>query len=86
MGATHLELEEELVALLHQSSRTAEQAARELIVMELYRRAAVSSGKAAELLGISRLAFIHRAGQVGVAFFDMTKDEWAAERDRSEQL
>ncbi len=46
-----------------------------MIVLEVYRRGSISSGKAAELLGTSRLAFIQHASSL-----EMTEDEWAAEK------
>src|SRR5205814_8164792 len=41
-------------------------------------RSLVSSGKAAELLGISRLEFIQRTSDVGIPYFRFTEDEWQA--------
>lgn len=52
-----LELDEGLAAFLNQGPRSVEAAAREIIVFEFFRRGAVSSGKAAELLGMSRVDF-----------------------------
>jgi predicted HTH domain antitoxin len=52
MSTVSLELEADLVALLHQSNQSVQRAGRECIVLELYRRGTISSGKAAELLGI----------------------------------
>jgi predicted nucleic acid-binding protein len=43
--------------LLEELHRPVKQAARELIVLELYRQGEVSSGKAAELLGLGREQF-----------------------------
>jgi len=86
MNTVKLELEEELVALLHQLNLPVERAARELIVLELYRRGTISSGKAAELLNMSRVQFIQHAASVGIPYFEMTEDEWQAERNRSEEL
>jgi len=51
----------------------------ELMVLELYRRRQISSGKAAELLGMDRVAFIQYASRLGVAFFDMGEQELATE-------
>jgi len=59
--------------------------AREMIVFELYRRGLVSSGKAAELLRISRLEFIRRASDLGIPYFRFTEDEWEAEIAESKQ-
>lgn len=53
--------------------------AEELMVLEIYRRRQISSGKAAELLGMDRVAFIQYASRLGVAFFDMSEQELAAE-------
>lgn len=80
MASVTIELEEQLVALLHQTNQPLPQAAREMIVLELYRRGSISSGKAAELLGLKRLEFIQHASHLGLPFFDMTPDEWAAEK------
>ena len=86
MSTVTIDLEDELVAVLHQSNRPLDQAARELMVLELYRRGTLSSGKAAELLGMSRWQFVHVASHLGISFFDMSKDEWEAERQRSQGL
>jgi Uncharacterized small protein len=86
MSTVRLELEEELVALLHQLNQPVERAARELIVLELYRRGIISSGKAAQLLDMSRLEFIHLASHLGIPYFMLTKDEWETERDKSKTL
>ncbi len=39
----------------------------------------ISSGKAAELLGMERIAFIRYASRLGLPYFDMTESEWEAE-------
>ena len=56
------------------------------MVLELYRRGAVSSGKAAELLAMERFEFVRYASRLGVAFFDMTEDEWEKEAGLAETL
>jgi predicted HTH domain antitoxin len=84
MSTIRLELEEELVALLHQLNQPIERAARELIVLELYRRGTISSGKAAQLLSMSRLEFIHYASHLGIPYFALTEDEWETERDKAD--
>lgn len=57
-----------------------------MIVLELYRRGTISSGKAAELLGMQRIDFIKHASRLGIPYIDMTEDEWAAEKAASESL
>ncbi len=44
-------------------------------VLSLYRQDRISSGKAAQLLGISRLAFIHLLDSEGIAYLDYTPEE-----------
>jgi predicted HTH domain antitoxin len=85
MASTNLDLGEELGALLANLGQPVEQAAREMIVFELYRRSVISSGKAAGLLGISRLDFIQRASELGIPYFRFTEDEWQAEVSESKR-
>jgi len=86
MPAVKIELPEDLVALLHQFNQPVQRSAHELIVLELYRRGLISSGKAAELLGMDRWEMIHYASRLGLPYFALAEDEWAAERARSEAL
>ena len=86
MSSVRIEIDEALAALLHQTNQPVQAAAREMIVLELYRRGAISSGKAAELLGTSRFAFIQHASKLGIPYLEMTDDEWAAEKAASESL
>lgn len=48
---------------------------KELAVLELYRRKEISSGKAAELLGMGRFEFVKYASRLGIPYFDMTEEE-----------
>jgi len=80
VGTVKIEIEEPLAALLHQNNQEVQAVGREMIVLELYRRGTISSGKAAELLGTSRLDFIQHASRLGIPFFEMTADEWQAEK------
>ena len=75
----NLNLDDELVALLRRQDASIEDAARELMVMELYRRGAVSRGKAAELLGLPLVAFLQHANELGIPYFNYTDEEFAAE-------
>ena len=86
MSSVTLELDEELVAVLREQDQPVERAARELIVLELYRRGAMSGGKAARLLGMPRLDFIRHASGLGIPYFQMSEDEWEAELRRIEAV
>jgi predicted HTH domain antitoxin len=48
--------------------------------MGLFRRGRVSIGKACELLSLDRVAFARRAAELDIPYFQMTKDDWAAEK------
>ncbi|HSY48947.1 MAG TPA: UPF0175 family protein [Thermoanaerobaculia bacterium] len=50
MSTVTIDLDEGLATLLHQTNQPVQLAASEMIVLELYRRGAISSGKAGELL------------------------------------
>lgn len=79
MASKTLEIGEDLGALLEKLGQPVEQAARKIIVMELYRRNLISSAKAGMLLGMPRLDFIQRASELGIPYFRFTEDEWQAE-------
>lgn len=80
MRTVTLELDEDFLALLGEPDRPFDRAAIELMVLELYRRRAVSSGWAAERLGMGRIDFIRYASDLGIPFIEMSEDEWAAEK------
>jgi predicted HTH domain antitoxin len=86
MASTHLELGEELGGLLATLGQPVEETAREMIVLELYPRSLISSGKAAAILGIDRLDFIKRAAELGIPYLRFTEDEWQAEVAESKRL
>ena len=86
MNTITLNLEDELAALLQGMNQPPSQAIREMVVLELYRRGTISSGKAAQLLQMTRWEFIRYASRLGIAFFDMTPDEWQSERIQIKDL
>jgi predicted HTH domain antitoxin len=86
MGAVPVELDQDLVALLEELQRPAKQAARELIVLELYRQGEVSSGRAAQLLGKEREEFIRYASEQGISYFQLEDDELQRELDTFKKL
>lgn len=86
MASTHLDLGEELAGLLSHLNQPVEQSAREMIVLEMYRRSLISSGKAAELLDIPRLDFIRRASELGIPYFRFTDQEWQPEVAESKRV
>jgi len=81
-----VELEDELAMLLEKIQQPLEKAAREAVVLELYRRGIASSGKAAKLLGMQRFEFVRYADKLGIPFFRMSKEEWEAEKASADSL
>jgi predicted HTH domain antitoxin len=53
--------------------------AREYIILGLFQEDRISGGKAAELLGLTRLGFIALLARKGIPCFRLTPDEWANE-------
>jgi predicted HTH domain antitoxin len=86
MGAIPVELDQDLVALLEELRRPAKQAARELIVLELYRVGEVSSGRAAQLLGMRRDEFIRHASDCGIPYLQLSGEELRREIEDSQSL
>ena len=82
---SNIPIDADLGGLLQMFDRPIETTARELIVLELYRQSRVSSGKAAELLKMPRLAFIQYASNLGIPFLDMTEEEWRAEVEQAKR-
>jgi predicted HTH domain antitoxin len=72
-------LDDELATLL-EGDRPLDQAARETLVMDLFRRGKISTGKACALLGLDRVSFARRAAELDIAYFQMTKEDWEAEK------
>jgi predicted HTH domain antitoxin len=86
MSEIRVRFDEELLPLLGDSPEEIEQHALEMIVLELYRRHTISAGRAAELLGMEKFAFIRWTGELGIPFFDMTPEEWQEELRVLEKL
>ena len=75
MGPVQVELDQDLVAVLEELHRPVKEAARELIVLELYRQGELSSGKAAQLLGLEREDFIRQASAQGIPYFQLRGED-----------
>jgi predicted HTH domain antitoxin len=86
MGSARLDLDADIVALLEGKDRPIQQAARELIVLELHREGQLSGGRPAEILHLSREDFIRFASERGIPYFQLDGDELRREVDTSESL
>ena len=58
----------------------------ELLALELFRQERISSGKAAELLGVSKWDFVQLLAQHRIPYFTQSEDELEAEVAIAEQL
>lgn len=79
MSTITVELEQELAALLHTTPGRTQDKLKEYVVLELYRRHEISSGKAAELLAMERFEFVRYAARLGIPYLDMDEQELAKE-------
>jgi predicted HTH domain antitoxin len=86
MGAVQVELDSDLVELLEELRLPVKETARELIVLELYRQGELSSGKAAQLLGMRRDEFIRHASERGIPYLQLSGEELRRELEDSESL
>ncbi len=86
MITIQLELEDDLVALMGRADQSIPTAAKELIVLELYRRGTISGGKAAEVLGMRKIDFIQHSGKLGIPYFNMTPEELDDEVKRLREM
>ena len=81
-----LDLPRDLLGALDVPQTGLEARLRELIALELFREGRISSGKGAELLGISKLEFIRLLAQYDIPYFAESPEELAAEVATVEQL
>jgi len=66
---------DESLAALAESPEKAGAELRMLAAVKLFEMKKLSSGASARLAGISRVEFLGRLGEYGVAVFDMTEEE-----------
>jgi predicted HTH domain antitoxin len=74
MTTLQIEYPEELLDQADQTKEELEGLAREALLVRLYDLGKISSGKAAELLGIARWEFLNVLGRYGVSVFDDSQD------------
>lgn len=63
-----------------------QQRIQEWLVLSLFTEQRISSGKAARLLGMSRLDFLALLRKRGIAYLDYSQDEWAEEVETAHGL
>ena len=66
--------------LLHSKDLSAlQQRSRLLLAMKFFELGELSSGQAAEMCGLSRVAFLFEAGKLGIPVAELSEDELAEE-------
>jgi predicted HTH domain antitoxin len=73
-SVTILQIEYPAELLAHKPKAELEHLAREALMVRLYDLGEISSGKAAEILGISRREFLDVLGRYNVSEFDQNMD------------
>ena len=81
-----LQFPRDLLGALEVPQERLEARLRELIVLQLFREGRISSGKGAELLGISKLEFIQLLARHGIPYFTAAPEELISEVRTLEQL
>ena len=74
MTVLQIEYPEELLDQADQTKEALEDLAREALLVRLYDLGKISSGRAAELLSISRREFLDLLGRYNISCFDETMD------------
>ena len=75
--SVNISLPRDLLGALDVPDVRVERRLRELIAFELVREGRISTGKGAEMLGISKWAFIQLLAQRGIDYFTETPEELA---------
>ena len=81
-----LDLPRDLLGALDIPQTELEVRMRELIALELFREGRISSGKGAEILGVSKLEFIQRLTQHNIPYFTESAEELASDVKNLEDL
>lgn len=79
-------LDEKFLSFVAKKRKDIPERLKELSVLELYRRKEISSGKAAELLGMARFEFVRYASHLGIPFFDMSKEELEKDLEAAKRI
>jgi predicted HTH domain antitoxin len=79
MRAITVHLDDDLASIFDEAPEQLGELAHEALVLELYRRHAISAGRASQTLGIGLESFMKLASSRGIPVIDMSPEEWADE-------
>jgi len=77
MLTIQIELPDEVLFSLKETPESLTKVIRMAAAAKLYELGKLSSGRAADLAGLSRVRFLQALGQYGVPIFDLTAEELA---------
>ena len=75
MGKVVLEIPEEILVSLKESSQEFSKDILILAAVKLYELGKLSSGRAAQLAGVSKISFLQSLSRYNVPIFDLTEEE-----------
>ena len=81
-----LNLPQELIPILEANEAELEGRILELIVLELVRQQRISTGKAAELLGISKWEFVSKMGENNIPYFTESSEEFVSQVETVQRI
>lgn len=74
-----IEFSPEIISLITPKKQEASQRVKEMVIIELFRERRISTGKAAQILGMKRIEFISLLSHMGIPYFQQDKEELAKE-------
>jgi len=75
MGVIHIDLPENILLSTGQTQEEFVKEAKFFVALKLFESGRISSGRAAEICGLSRIEFLLLAGRSGVPVADLDADE-----------
>ncbi len=78
-----LEIPEEILISSKETTRELSKEIRMLAELKYYQMGKLSSGRAAQLAGISRISFLQSLSQYGVSIFDLKTEELAQDMNNA---
>ncbi len=74
-----IELRSDVTPLISKTKREVSQRIKEMVAIELFREGKISTGKAAQILGMKRFDFISLLSHLEIPYFAQDKEELSKE-------